>query len=111
MRSKSSSRSAEASAMNAPTRLADQIADPLLIAGQAYRSRLLIGTGKYRDFDETRRAVEASGAEIVTVAIRRTNIGQNADEPSPLEALPPSRSTMLPNTDGSHSTADAVPSP
>ena len=94
--------------MNAPTRLADQIADPLLIAGRAYRSRLLIGTGKYRDFDETRRAVEASGAEIVTVAIRRTNIGQNADEPSLLEALPPSRYTILPNTAGCYSSEDAV---
>ena len=94
--------------MNAPTRLADQIADPLFIAGRAYRSRLLIGTGKYKDFDETRRAVEASGAEIVTVAIRRTNIGQNADEPSLLEALPPSRYTILPNTAGCYSAEDAV---
>ena len=94
--------------MNAPTRLADQIADPLLIAGRAYRSRLLIGTGKYKDFDETRRAVEASGAEIVTVAIRRTNIGQNAGEPSLLEALPPSRYTILPNTAGCYSSEEAV---
>jgi thiazole synthase len=94
--------------MNAPTRLAEQIADPLLIAGRAYRSRLLIGTGKYRDFDETRRAVEASGAEIVTVAIRRTNIGQNANEPSLLEALPTSRYTILPNTAGCYSSDDAV---
>jgi thiazole synthase len=94
--------------MNAPTRLAEQIADPLRIAGRAYRSRLLIGTGKYRDFDETRRAVEASGAEIVTVAIRRTNIGQNANEPSLLEALPPSRYTILPNTAGCYSAEDAV---
>jgi len=94
--------------MNAPTRLAEQIADPLLIAGQAYRSRLLIGTGKYRDFDETRRAVEASGAEIVTVAIRRTNIGQNAGEPSLLDALPPSRFTILPNTAGCYNAEDAV---
>jgi thiazole synthase len=94
--------------MNAPTRLADQIADPLLIAGRAYRSRLLIGTGKYKDFDETRRAVEASGAEIVTVAIRRTNIGQNAGEPSLLEALPPSRYTILPNTAGCYSAEEAV---
>src|SRR5438874_1580354 len=108
MRSRSSSRSAEASAMNAPTLLADQIADPLLIAGRAYRSRLLIGTGKYRDFDETRRAVEASGAEIVTVAIRRTNIGQNAAEPSLLDALPPSRFTILPNTAGCYNAEDAV---
>ena len=94
--------------MNAPTRLADEIADPLLIAGRAYRSRLLIGTGKYRDFEETRRAVEASGAEIVTVAIRRTNIGQNANEPSLLEALPPSRFTILPNTAGCYNADDAV---
>jgi len=94
--------------MNAPTRLAEQIADPLLIAGRAYRSRLLIGTGKYRDFDETRRAVEASGAEIVTVAIRRTNIGQNANEPSLLDALPPSKFTILPNTAGCYNAEDAV---
>src|SRR6266545_1563953 len=107
-RSKSSWPSAEADAMNAPTRLAEQIADPLLIAGRAYRSRLLIGTGKYRDFDETRRAVEASGAEIVTVAIRRTNIGQNANEPSLLDALPPSRFTILPNTAGCYTAQDAV---
>src|SRR3989440_4481960 len=107
-RSRSSSPSAGASAMNAPTRLAEQIADPLLIAGRAYRSRLLIGTGKYKDFEETRRAVEASGAEIVTVAIRRTNIGQNAGEPSLLEVLPPSRYTILPNTAGCYTAQDAV---
>jgi thiazole synthase len=94
--------------MNAPTRIAEQSSDPLLIAGRAYRSRLLIGTGKYKDFDETRRAVEASGAEIVTVAIRRTNIGQNANEPSLLDALPPSRFTYLPNTAGCYSADDAV---
>ena len=94
--------------MNAPTRLPDQIADPLLIAGRAYRSRLLIGTGKYKDFDETRRAVEASGAEIVTVAIRRTNIGQNPNEPSLLDALPPSKYTLLPNTAGCYNAEDAV---
>jgi thiazole synthase len=94
--------------MNAPARLPGEAADPLLIAGRAYRSRLLIGTGKYRDFDETRRAVEASGAEIVTVAIRRTNIGQNANEPSLLDALPPSKFTILPNTAGCYSAEDAV---
>ncbi len=94
--------------MNAPTRLPEQTADPLLIAGRAFRSRLLIGTGKYRDFDETRRAVEASGAEIVTVAIRRTNIGQNASEPSLLDALPMSKFTYLPNTAGCYSAEDAV---
>ena len=82
--------------------------DTLTIAGKPYRSRLLIGTGKYRDFDETRRAVEASGAQIVTVAIRRTNIGQNANEPSLLDALPPDRFTYLPNTAGCYSAEDAV---
>ena len=94
--------------MNAPARLPEQTADPLLIAGRAYRSRLLIGTGKYRDFDETRRAVEASGAEIVTVAIRRTNIGQNPNEPSLLDALPPGKYTLLPNTAGCYNAEDAV---
>ncbi len=82
--------------------------DSLTIAGKAYTSRLLIGTGKYKDFDETRRAVEASGAQIVTVAIRRTNIGQNAGEPSLLDALPPSKYTYLPNTAGCYSADDAV---
>ncbi len=82
--------------------------DPLIIAGKAYASRLLIGTGKYKDFDETRRAVEASGAQIVTVAIRRTNIGQNAGEPSLLDALPPSKYTYLPNTAGCYTADDAV---
>ena len=83
-------------------------AETLVVAGKPYRSRLLVGTGKYRDFDETRRAIEASGAEIVTVAIRRTNIGQNAGEPSLLEVLPPSRYTILPNTAGCYTAQDAV---
>ncbi len=74
--------------------------DALIIGRRRFRSRLLLGTGKYRDFDETRRAVEASGAEIVTVAIRRTNIGQDANAPSLLDALPPSRYALLPNTAG-----------
>ena len=82
--------------------------DALVIAGQSYASRLLVGTGKYRDFDETRRAIEASGAEIVTVAIRRTNIGQNAGEPNLLDVLPPSKYTLLPNTAGCYSAEDAV---
>jgi thiazole synthase len=82
--------------------------DTLVIAGKTYRSRLLIGTGKYRDFDETRRAIEASGAEIITVAIRRTNIGQNANEPSLLDAVPPARYTYLPNTAGCYTAEDAV---
>jgi len=82
--------------------------DLLNIAGKSYGSRLLVGTGKYRDFAQTRAAVDASGAEIVTVAIRRTNIGQNANEPSLLDALPPSKYTYLPNTAGCYSAADAV---
>ncbi len=82
--------------------------DQLVIAGKAYSSRLLVGTGKYRDFDETRRAVEASGAEIVTVAIRRTNIGQDASQPSLLDALPPSKYTYLPNTAGCYTADDAI---
>jgi thiazole synthase len=82
--------------------------DQLVIAGKAYSSRLLVGTGKYKDFDETRRAVEASGAEIVTVAIRRTNIGQTAGEPSLLDALPPSKYTYLPNTAGCYTADDAI---
>lgn len=80
----------------------------LIIAGTTYTSRLLVGTGKYKDFDETRLAIEASGAQIVTVAIRRTNIGQNAGEPSLLDALPPSRYTYLPNTAGCYSADDAI---
>jgi thiazole synthase len=82
--------------------------DSLVIAGKSYNSRLLIGTGKYKDFAETRAAVEASGAQIVTVAIRRTNIGQNRGEPSLLEFLPPSKFTYLPNTAGCYTAQDAV---
>jgi thiazole synthase len=82
--------------------------DNLIIAGKNYQSRLLVGTGKYKDFTETRLAVEASGAEIVTVAIRRTNIGQDASQPSLLDALPPSRYTYLPNTAGCYTADDAV---
>src|ERR687895_1795062 len=82
--------------------------DVLSIAGKSYHSRLLIGTGKYRDFAQTRAAVDASGAEIVTVAIRRTNIGHNRNEPSLLDALPPSKYTYLPNTAGCYSAEDAV---
>ncbi|MHB8590358.1 MAG: thiazole synthase [Candidatus Dormibacteraceae bacterium] len=82
--------------------------DELVVAGKTYASRLLVGTGKYKDFAETRAAIEASGAEIVTVAIRRTNIGQNPNEPSLLEFLPPSKFTYLPNTAGCYSAQDAV---
>jgi thiazole synthase len=82
--------------------------DSLVIAGKTYASRLLVGTGKYRDFAQTREAIEASGAQIVTVAIRRTNIGQNANEPNLLDAVPPSRYTILPNTAGCYTAQDAV---
>ena len=82
--------------------------DPLIIAGKSYASRLLIGTGKYKDFAETRAAVDASGAEIVTVAIRRTNIGQDPKQPSLLDYLPPSKYTLLPNTAGCYTADDAV---
>jgi thiazole synthase len=84
------------------------VADPLVIAGRAYRSRLLVGTGKYRDFNETRAAVVASGAEIVTVAIRRTNIGQDAGVASLTDTLPPSEFTYLPNSAGCYTADDAV---
>lgn len=82
--------------------------DSLVIAGQSYGSRLLVGTGKYKDFAETREAIDASGASIVTVAIRRTNIGQNADEPNLLDVLPPERFTILPNTAGCYNAEDSV---
>ena len=82
--------------------------DPLMIAGKAYQSRLLVGTGKYKDFHETRLALDASGAQIVTVAIRRTNIGQNANEPSLLDFVPPDHFTYLPNTAGCFTAEDAI---
>ena len=82
--------------------------DLLRIGQRTFQSRLLTGTGKFRDFEETRLATEAAGAEIVTVAIRRTNIGQNADEPNLLDVLPPDRYTLLPNTAGCYSAEDAV---
>ena len=82
--------------------------DPLLIAGKPYASRLLTGTGKFRDLDETRRATEAAGAQIVTVAIRRSNIGQHPGEPNLLDVLPPERYTILPNTAGCYTADEAV---
>jgi len=89
--------------------MAEQLQDsPLIIAGREYRSRLLTGTGKYQDLEETRLATEAAGAEIVTVAIRRSNIGQNPDEPNLLDVLPPERYTILPNTAGCYTADDAV---
>ncbi|MCC7327935.1 MAG: thiazole synthase [Burkholderiales bacterium] len=93
--------------MNAPLESA-ALADPLVIAGHAYTSRLLVGTGKYRDFAQTREAVDASGAQIVTVAIRRTNLGQDANAPSLLDALPPTQYTYLPNSAGCYTADDAV---
>ena len=81
---------------------------PLVVGGVEYRSRLLVGTGKYKDFDETAKAIAASGAEIVTVALRRSNIGQNQDEPNLLDAVPPSKYTILPNTAGCFDAKSAV---
>jgi thiazole synthase len=81
---------------------------PLTIAGKNYQSRLLVGTGKYKDNEETRRAIETSGAEIITIAIRRTNIGQNPDEPNLLDVLPPDQYTLLPNTAGCYTVDEAV---
>ncbi len=82
--------------------------DPLVIAGHSYASRLLVGTGKYRDLEQTRDAVAASGAEIVTVALRRTNIGQDPDAPNLLDVLPPNDYTILPNTAGCYTAEDAI---
>lgn len=84
------------------------IHDPLIIAGKAYRSRLLTGTGKFTDFQQTREATDAAGAEIVTVALRRTNLGQNKTEANLLDFLPPDRFTLLPNTAGCYNAEDAV---
>ncbi|OYW32401.1 MAG: thiazole synthase [Methyloversatilis sp. 12-65-5] len=82
--------------------------DTWQVGRRTFSSRLLVGTGKYRDFDETRDAIEASGAEIITVAIRRTNIGQEPGQPSLLDVLPPDRYTLLPNTAGCYTADDAV---
>src|SRR5437868_15240354 len=84
------------------------MSDALVIAGKSYNSRLLTGTGKDKDFAQTRAAVEACGAQVVTVAIRRTNIGQTRGEPSLLDFLPPSKFTYLPNTAGCYTAQDAV---
>nr|WP_228411721.1 thiazole synthase [Entomomonas moraniae] len=81
---------------------------PLTLAGKTYQSRLLVGTGKYKDFKETQAAIEASGAEIVTLAVRRTNIGQNPNEPNLLDIIPPSKYTILPNTAGCFDATEAV---
>jgi len=81
---------------------------PWTIAGKNYTSRLLVGTGKYRDLEETRLAIEACGAQIVTVAIRRTNIGQDPEQPNLLDVISPDKYTILPNTAGCYSAVDAV---
>lgn len=81
---------------------------PLVIAGKTYASRLIVGSGKYRDLAETQAATEASGAEMITVAVRRTNIGQNPGEPNLLDVVPPSKYTILPNTAGCYTAAEAV---
>ena len=81
---------------------------PLIIAGKSYQSRLLVGTGKYKDNEETKQAIESSGSEIITIAVRRTNLGQNPDEPNLLDILPPDQYTLLPNTAGCYTTEDAV---
>ncbi|MEZ5539018.1 MAG: thiazole synthase [Pseudomonadales bacterium] len=81
---------------------------PLVIAGKTYSSRLIVGSGKYKDLAETAAATEASGAEMITVAVRRTNIGQNPNEPNLLDVVPPSRYTILPNTAGCYTAAEAV---
>ena len=82
--------------------------DLLTIAGRTYKSRLLVGTGKYKDFEETRSSIESSGAEIVTVAIRRTNIGQDSSEPNILDFLSPDKFTILPNTAGCYTAEEAI---
>ncbi|MDH5727940.1 MAG: thiazole synthase [Gammaproteobacteria bacterium] len=84
------------------------IQDPLVIDGVQYRSRLLVGTGKYKDMEETQLATEASGAEIVTIAVRRTNMGQNPGEPNIVDVLPPSKYVYLPNTAMCYTAEDAV---
>jgi thiazole synthase len=94
--------------MNPIAELSAQTDDPLVIAGRSYASRLLTGTGKYKDLDETRAATEAAGAQIVTVAIRRSNIGQDPSQPNLLDVLPPDHYTILPNTAGCYSADDAV---
>ncbi|MDA8360681.1 MAG: thiazole synthase [Gammaproteobacteria bacterium] len=84
------------------------MSDTWQVAGRTFSSRLLVGTGKYRDLEQTRAAIEASGAEIVTVAVRRTNIGQKEGEPNLLDVLPPDRYTILPNTAGCYNAEEAV---
>ena len=86
----------------------DSGADPFIVGGRRFESRLLVGTGKYASLEQTRDAIDVSGAEIVTVAIRRTNIGQEPGEPNLLDYLAPDRYTILPNTAGCYDAATAV---
>jgi len=86
----------------------NQMNDPLIIAGVEYQSRLLVGSGKYKDLEETRLATEASGADIITVAVRRTNIGQDSNEPNLLDVISPEKYTILPNTAMCYTAEDAV---
>ncbi|MES9963943.1 MAG: thiazole synthase [Candidatus Sedimenticola sp. 20ELBAFRAG] len=88
--------------------MSNQSKDTLTIAGKEYQSRLLVGTGKYKDMEETQSAIQTSGAEVITIAVRRTNIGQNSDEPNVLDILPPDRYTILPNTAGCFDAKTAV---
>jgi thiazole synthase len=81
---------------------------PFVIAGRTFNSRLLVGSGKYKDLNETKLATENSGSEIITVAIRRTNIGQNVNEESLLDVISPEEFTILPNTAGCYNAKDAV---
>lgn len=81
---------------------------PLQIAGTTYQSRLIIGSGKYKDFEQNLAALQASEAEIITVAIRRVNLGQNAGEPNLLDVIDPDQYTILPNTAGCYNAEDAV---
>ena len=85
-----------------------KITDKLVIAGHSFQSRLLVGTGKYTDFKQTRAAIDSSDAQIVTVAIRRINLGQSPNEPSLLDFLPTEKFTYLPNTAGCYSSDEAV---
>ena len=94
--------------MSISTLVSEKINDPLIIAGKAYHARLLTGTGKFSSLQQTREATLAAGAQIVTVAIRRTNIGQDPNEPNLLEVLPPDEFTILPNTAGCYTAEDAV---
>ncbi len=82
--------------------------DPLIIGNRSFDSRLLVGTGKYKDLDETACAIKNSGAQIVTVAIRRTNIGQHKNEPNLLDVISPKDYTILPNTAGCFDADSAV---